>query len=274
MGFVERHRSEIIVCIVLPVSFVLWLMGLVRRRCSAPKPSGHAARVLRVANHVRQVDAARRSAAATAATTAAGGAGANDESAGAAPPPLLLRTDRSSFDSHSVRNSNKGAAAKVPMRDLRAILGVVPDESSFSHSSSSSRLAVHVEPGVTVGEVTTYLLRRDPPLMLRCTLEMEDATLGGLAMAQGMTTHSHQCGLLSQTVVEYEVVSGRGDVLVATAPAAAGGDGQQPLLFRALPLSHGSLGLLVSLKLQVVPAKRWVRLRYSPLRSRAALTER
>jgi delta24-sterol reductase len=54
-------------------------------------------------------------------------------------------------------------------------------------------------------------------LMLECCLEMEDATLGGLAMAQGMTTHSHVCGLLSETATEYEVVTADGATVVATA---------------------------------------------------------
>ena len=125
---------------------------------------------------------------------------------------------------------------------------------------------IHVEPGATVGEVTSYLLRHGR--MLECCLEMEDATLGGLAMAQGMTTHSHVCGLLSETVVEYEIVTGAGDVVVATA------DNAHARLFRALPLSHGSLGLLVSLKLRVVPAKPWVRLSYRRCETRSALVTR
>ena len=53
-----------------------------------------------------------------------------------------------------------------------------------------------MEPGVTVGEVTDFLLSQRPkPLMLECCLEMEDATLGGLAMAQGMTTVSLGVGV-------------------------------------------------------------------------------
>jgi delta24-sterol reductase len=122
---------------------------------------------------------------------------------------------------------------------------------------------IHVEPGATVGEVTDYLLNRQ--MQLECCLEMEDATLGGLAMAQGMTTHSHVCGLLSETVVEYEVVSATGDVVVATA------DNEHAQLFQALPLSHGTLGLLVSLKLRVVPAKAWVELKYTACTSQDAL---
>ena len=35
------------------------------------------------------------------------------------------------------------------------------------------------------------------------TLELEEATLGGLAMAVGMTTHAHVCGLLQETVIAF-----------------------------------------------------------------------
>jgi len=58
-------------------------------------------------------------------------------------------------------------------------------------------------------------------------------------------------------VTEYELVVGSGEVVVATA------GGEHDALFRALPLSHGSLGLLVSLKLRVVPARQWVEMRYA-----------
>ena len=71
-------------------------------------------------------------------------------------PQRLLRTDRSVFDSHSVRNSDKSRSSNIPMRDLRAILGLAADGKS-----------VRVEPGVTVGEVTAWLLERELMLMGR-----------------------------------------------------------------------------------------------------------
>ena len=63
------------------------------------------------------------------------------------------RTDRSVYESHSVRNSNKKGTSQVRLRDLYAILGV-------------SEGCVHVEPGATVGEVTAFLLQRS--LQLEC----------------------------------------------------------------------------------------------------------
>jgi hypothetical protein len=138
------------------------------------------------------------------------------------------------------------------MRDLYAILGLSDDGRTL-----------HVEPGATVGEVTAWLLSRE--LQLECTLEMADATLGGLAMATGMTTHSHICSLIHETIVEYEIVTASGDIVLAR------DDNEHADLWRALPWSHGTLGLLTSLKLRVIPASPWVQLTYTPYASAAEL---
>ena len=141
-GCAERWRAEIIVIIVLPISFVIWCYRTLTRWLFRPSAAKHGERVARVAAAVAQAAAERE-----------GG------------PQRLLRTDRSVFDSHSVRNSDKSRSSNIPMRDLRAILGLAADGKS-----------VRVEPGATVGELTAWLLERE--LMLECTLEMADATLG------------------------------------------------------------------------------------------------
>jgi len=45
---------------------------------------------------------------------------------------------------------------------------------------------------------------------LAVTLEIADATLGGLALGVGMTTYSHKVGLYQETVAAYEMVLGDG----------------------------------------------------------------
>jgi len=226
MGFVERHRSEIIVLVVLPISLIIWCVRSLQRWCRRPKPEQHDARVARVAAAVR--------------------------SRGEQPTAPPLRTDRSAFESHSVRNADKAVATQIPMRDLNAVLGL-----------SEDRRTVRVEPGATVGEVTRWLLEHE--LQLECTLEMADATLGGLAMATGMTTHSHICSLIHETIVEYEIVTASGEVVLARP------DNEHADLWRALPWSHGTLGLLTSLRLKVVPSSPWVRLTYTPYATAAEL---
>merc|ERR1719347_2388874 len=75
------------------------------------------------------------------------------------------------------------------------------------------RMVVKVEPMVTVGDITRYLVPRGYTLAV--TLEIADATLGGLAFGVGMTTYSHKVGLYQETVKEYEVVLGDGSVVCA-----------------------------------------------------------
>ena len=155
-------------------------------------------------------------------------------------------TNRDPKKSHSVRVQDKTQFRKVKMNDLQCILELKPN-------------TVVVEPGVTVGEITKYLLQHDR--ILECTLEMEEATLGGLAMATGMTTHSHICGLIHDTIVAYKVVLGDGRLVHATE------NNEYSDLFDALPWSHGTLGLLVALELKTVPSKPYVKLVYVPYQS-------
>ena len=89
-----------------------------------------------------------------------------------------------------------------------------------------------------------------------------------MAMATGMTTHSHLCGLIHETIEEYELVLASGQAVSATR------DNEHEMLWRALPWSHGTLGLLVGLRLRVVPASPYVRLTYHPCRSAEALRTR
>jgi len=136
--------------------------------------------------------------------------------------------------------------------DLRNVLGL-----------DTEKALVSLEPLVDVGQITRYLL----PLgfMLKTTLEIEEATIGGLAMAVGMTTASHKFGLLQETVTEYQVVLGDGELVSCTR------HNQHKELWHALPWSHGSLGLLVGLTLEVMPVTPWVALSYKAVQGNARI---
>jgi len=56
---------------------------------------------------------------------------------------------------------------------------------------------------------------------LEVTLEVADATVGGLAIAVGMTTHSHRAGLMQETVRAYDIVTADGSLLHCTVCAGA-----------------------------------------------------
>lgn len=117
-------------------------------------------------------------------------------------------------------------------------------------------LTVRVEPMVTVGEITNYLIPKGYTLAV--TLEIADATLGGLAMGTGMTTHSHKVGLYQENIVSYEVVLGDGSMILVTKD-------DHPDLYKCLPWSHGSLGFLVALTLKIVKVKPYIKMTYIPV---------
>ncbi len=89
---------------------------------------------------------------------------------------------------------------------------------------------------------------------LAIQVEMEDLTIGGLCMGLGMETNSHLYGLIQETVVAFEIVTSRGELLRVTQES-------DPELFAALPWSHGTLGFLVAVELRILPIKKYVRAR-------------
>ena len=163
-------------------------------------------------------------------------------------------TDRKTWMNLSTRFEPKHTWHRIKMSGLRDVL-----------SLDIEQQVVHVEPFVTVGQITRYLLPRG--YMLAVTLEIEEATVGGLAMAVGMTTHSHKVGLFQENVKAYEVVLADGSLVRATAE-------EHSDLFHALPWSHGTLGLLVGLSLRVIPVKPYVHMTYSPAYSQQEYCER
>lgn len=224
-AWVDDHREWILIGGILPVGKVLSVLQAGRRRQSAPLPDEHRQRVERVAADVKRYAELRRS--------------------GTPEGQVPLRTDRRGTSSLNTRVSDKSAAATIAMHDLRAIVGVDREAG-----------LVHVEPFATTGEVAAFLDQRG--LQLEATIEMEGATLGGLVLAIGMTTHSHVSGLMHDIVESYEIVTAEGELIRVTR------DGEHADLFRALPWSHGTLGLLVGLELRVIPAPSHVRLEYRP----------
>jgi delta24-sterol reductase len=225
----DEHRELMIIGVALPLSTLATGWDKAKSWMAKPVlPDAHDARVMRVIAEVKRYGAARQ----------------RGEAWAQAP----LRTDRKGAASLNTRMADKSNAQTVQMHDLTAVLDV--DE---------CRGIVRLEPFATVGDVAAHLDRMG--LQLEATIEMKDATLGGLVMALGMTTHSHICGLVHDTVTAYEIVTADGEIVRATA------DNEHADLFRALPWSHGTLGLLVALEMRVIPASAHVRLVYRPFYS-------
>ncbi|KAH9257878.1 hypothetical protein BASA81_003897 [Batrachochytrium salamandrivorans] len=117
---------------------------------------------------------------------------------------------------------------------------------------------VRVEPLVSMGQLSHYLIAKGWTIPV--LPEMDDLTVGGLFMGVGIETSSHKYGLFNDTVLEAEVVLADGTVLVCSKT-------QNRDLFDALPWSYGSLGFLLSVKIQLVQCRPYVRVQYIPCTS-------
>ncbi|MEZ4427908.1 MAG: FAD-dependent oxidoreductase [Nannocystaceae bacterium] len=228
LDLLTRHRALVLVGVGLPAGFLfdsaLRVRARLRERFGA-SPERHDEKVQAIQEQVRRW------------------------ASQPAEERKPMCTDRRTWMNLSTRFEPKHAWHKIQMGRLRDVLEL--DE---------ARGTVRVEPFVTVGQITRYLLRRG--YMLAVHLEIADATLGGLALAAGMTTHSHKVGMLFETVVAWEVV-------LADGARARVTEDEHPALYRALPWSHGTLALLVGLELKIIPVKPYVHMRYEPARSQA-----
>lgn len=156
-----------------------------------------------------------------------------------------MRTNRMGNETLETRSSDKSKSTIIQVKDLRRILSV--DEANH---------IIRLEPYVTIGEVVAHLDKKG--LELETAIEMKGATMGGLVLAIGMTTHSHVAGLMSDIVECYDIVTADGKLIKVTK------DGEHADLFRAIPMSHGTLGIIVAMELRIKKAPKFVELVYRP----------
>jgi len=114
---------------------------------------------------------------------------------------------------------------------------------------------VRVEPQVTMGQLTSTLLPRG--WTIPCVPEMDDLTCGGLICGCGIEATSHRYGLFQAICLQFELVTCDGEVTTCSAEHNAD-------LFRAVPWSYGTLGLLTAATIRIIRAKPYLRLQYRP----------
>lgn len=119
------------------------------------------------------------------------------------------------------------------------------------------RMIARVEPLVNMGQISRVTVPMN--LSLAVVAELDDLTVGGLINGYGIEGSSHIYGLFSDTVVSYEVVLADGQVVRATK------DNEYSDLFYAIPWSQGTLGLLVSAEIKLIPIKEYMKVTYKPV---------
>ena len=88
--------------------------------------------------------------------------------------------------------------------------------------------------------------------------QLKTITLGGAVAGVGIEASSHRYGLVHESVLELEVLTGDGRIVVCRP------DNEHADLFYALPNSYGTLGYALRVIVRTAPVKRYVRLEHRP----------
>jgi Delta24-sterol reductase len=115
-----------------------------------------------------------------------------------------------------------------------------------------------VEPRVTMEELAKAALKDG--MVVPVIPEFKGITVGGAIMGGGLESASHRYGLFSDNCLAYEILLGDGSIIKATPDEHAD-------LFYGIVGSYGSLGILLSIELKLIPATPWVKLKYRKFQS-------
>ena len=91
--------------------------------------------------------------------------------------------------------------------------------------------------------------------------ELRTITLGGAVSGLGIESPSFRNGLVHESLLELEAMTGDGSIAVARP------EGEHSELFRGFPNSYGTLGYALRVKIELEPVRPYVRLRHLPFRS-------
>ncbi len=132
-----------------------------------------------------------------------------------------------------------------------------------------------IDPVALVAEVeamTTYEDFVNETLIFHClppvVPELKTITVGGALVGLGIESSSFRYGLVHETVLEIEVLTGDGKVLTCTP------ENEHRDLFFAFPNSYGTLGIALKVKMKLIPAKPYMKLTNFRFSDRAAFFKR
>lgn len=152
---------------------------------------------------------------------------------------LRLHKDTSNL----FRDRRDRAETRLDVRDFNEILTVNTDEG-----------------WVEVEGMTTYADLLDATLkhgVMPCVVpQLRSITIGGAIAGVGIESTSFRYGLVHETVMEMDVLSGAGEVVTCSP------HNEHRELFFGLPNSYGTLGYVLKLKAKTIPVQPYVRLEH------------
>jgi len=176
----------------------------------------------------------------------------------------MSRTTRSEYRERQqalirqFRAAEAGVALLKPtsnlFRDRTKQSGAQLDVSGFTHV-----IAVKADEGwVDIEGMTTYEVAVDELLkekvMPAVVPELKTITLGGAVSGVGIESSSFKFGLVHETVLELDILTGTGEVVTATP------ENKYRALFFAFPNSYGSLGYALRVRIRTVPVMLYISL--------------
>lgn len=120
-----------------------------------------------------------------------------------------------------------------------------------------TREVIRVEPLVNMGQISATLAKLGWTIAI--VPELDDLTVGGLVMGTGIESSSHIYGLFQHICVSYELVLADGSSIKCSKD-------ENSDLFYAVPWSYGTLGFLTAVEIKIIPATKFLRLNYEPVR--------
>lgn len=131
----------------------------------------------------------------------------------------------------------------------------VSDLNEIIHLDLEAQTVI-VEPNVSMDALVNTTLRRGlvPPVIP----EFPGITVGGAIQGGAGESSSFKWGFFSQTTNWVEYVVGDGSVIKASPK-------ENPDLFYGAAGSCGSLGVITGVEIKLIPAKKYVRLKYTPV---------
>jgi FAD/FMN-containing dehydrogenase len=153
--------------------------------------------------------------------------------------------------SHFVPNPYEGKSNKRHIRTqgLNELLSV----------DTGQRLAV-VEPGITFANLVQATLKHS--LIPYTVPELKGITVGGAVSGCSLESMSYRYGGFHDRCLEYEVVSGRGEVILCSRQ-------NNRDLFEMIHGSYGTLGFISKITMELLPAKPYVHMHYHTFRTLA-----
>jgi FAD/FMN-containing dehydrogenase len=153
---------------------------------------------------------------------------------------------------HQVPNpkDKRHSDEKIDVSDLNEILLI----------DRKKRICV-AEPGVTFVDLVDATLRHG--LVPIVVPELKTITIGGAVAGCSIESMSYKHGGFHDSCLAYEVITAKGEVLTCTPT------NEHKLVFQMMHGTFGTLGIITKLKFKLIPAKRYVHVRYEKYKTLA-----